>query len=259
MSAETGGPTRKNPKPAKADQAPTKGIRVCCFEYHPPLPWLLNRTEVPGLPGPGPAVLTIEPGDPGRAGCVFQLTRAGPGSRKSRKKPGRVRAGSCTQQVTTRLQSGEAATAGEEGVNRTVARQSGRAASAGGHHGGPRWATRRSHPDSPGSGAAQTLRPVASQMNATKRISDALFPQGFEVASPRWSLESSRKPSSCIRRSMYPRRKKFFLSPNQKGFFFQPQRNNSRRQQAAAAQNREKCAQPQRNNSRRQQWKRSCS
>ena len=65
-----------------------------CFEYHPPLPWLLNRTEVPGLPGPGPAVLTIEPGDPGRAGCVFQLTRAGPASRKSRKKPGRVRAGS---------------------------------------------------------------------------------------------------------------------------------------------------------------------
>ena len=94
MSAEPGGPTRKNPKPAKADQAPTKGIRVCCFEYHPPLPWLLNRTEVPGLPGPGPAVLKIEPGDPGRAGCVFQLTRAGPGSRKSRKKPGRVRAGS---------------------------------------------------------------------------------------------------------------------------------------------------------------------
>jgi hypothetical protein len=38
----------------------------------------------------------------------------------------------CTQQVTTRLQSGEAATAGEEGVNRTVARQSSRAAPAGG-------------------------------------------------------------------------------------------------------------------------------
>jgi hypothetical protein len=37
-----------------------------------------------------------------------------------------------TQQVTTRLQSGEAATAGEEGVNRTVARQSSRAAPAGG-------------------------------------------------------------------------------------------------------------------------------
>jgi hypothetical protein len=34
----------------------------------------------------------------------------------------------CTQQVTTRLQSGEAANAEEEGVNRTVARQSGRAA-----------------------------------------------------------------------------------------------------------------------------------
>ena len=46
----------------------------------------------------------------------------------------------CTQQVTTRLQSGEAATAGEEGVNRTVARQSSRAATAGVHHGGPRGA-----------------------------------------------------------------------------------------------------------------------
>jgi hypothetical protein len=30
----------------------------------------------------------------------------------------------CTQQVTTRLHSGEAATAGEDGVNRTVARKS---------------------------------------------------------------------------------------------------------------------------------------
>ena len=95
-------------------------------------------------------------------------------------------------------------------------------------------------------------------MTATRRISDALFPRGFEVASPRRSLESSRKPSSCIRRSMYPRRKKFFF-PNQKGFcFFQPQRNNSRRQQpqrgrwwrggstsgtAAAVQKRGKCAQ----------------
>jgi hypothetical protein len=46
----------------------------------------------------------------------------------------------CTQQVTTRLQSGEAATAGEEGANRTVARQSSRAAPAGVHHGGPRGA-----------------------------------------------------------------------------------------------------------------------
>jgi hypothetical protein len=55
-------------------------------------------------------------------------------------------------------------------------------------------------------------------MTATKRISDALFPRGFEVASPRRSLESSRKPSSCIRRSMYPRRKKFFFPP-QKVFF----------------------------------------
>ena len=93
MSAATGGPTRKNPKPAKADQAPTKGIRVCCFEYHPPLPWLLNRTEVPGLPGPGPAVLTIEPGDPGRAGCVPQLSpgRPGPGRVRSSADPGRAR------------------------------------------------------------------------------------------------------------------------------------------------------------------------
>ena len=70
-----------------------------------------------------------------------------------------------------------------------VARQSGRAASAGGHHGGPRRATRRSHPDSPGSGAAPTLCPVAAQMTATKRISDALFQRGFEVASPRRSLQ----------------------------------------------------------------------
>jgi hypothetical protein len=62
-----------------------------------------------------------------------------------------------TQQVTTRLQSGEAATAGEGGVNRTVARQRSRAAPAGAHHGGPRGATRRSHPDSPGSGAAPAL------------------------------------------------------------------------------------------------------
>jgi hypothetical protein len=54
----------------------------------------------------------------------------------------------CTQHVTTRLQSGETATA----VEAQVARQSGRAASAGGHHGGPRRATRRSHPDSPGCG-----------------------------------------------------------------------------------------------------------
>ena len=74
-------------------------------------------------------------------------------------------------EVTTRLHSGENATVGEGGVNRTVARKSsratpaggaaGRAASAGGHHGGPRRATRRSHPDSPGGGAAPTLCPVA--------------------------------------------------------------------------------------------------
>jgi hypothetical protein len=47
------------------------------------------------------------------------------------------------------------------------------------------------------------------EMTATKRISDVLFPQGFEVASPRRSLQSTRMPSSRIRRSMYPRRKKF--------------------------------------------------
>ena len=55
----------------------------------------------------------------------------------------------CTQQVTTRLHSGEAATAGEDGVNRTVARKSGRAAPAGGHHGGPRGATPSSQPGYP--------------------------------------------------------------------------------------------------------------
>jgi hypothetical protein len=98
-----------------------------------------------------------------------------------------------------------------------VARQSGRAAPAGGHHGGPRGATPRSQPDSPGGGAAPTLCPAAAQMTATKRISDVLFPRGFEVASPRRSLQSTRMPSSCIRRSMYPRRKKFF--PPSKGFF----------------------------------------
>ena len=45
-----------------------------------------------------------------------------------------------SQQVTTRLQSGEATTAEEEGVNRTVSRQSSRAAPADVHHGGPRGA-----------------------------------------------------------------------------------------------------------------------
>ena len=64
------------------------------------------------------------------------------------------------------------------------------------------------------------------EMTATKRISDVLFPRGFEVASPRRSLQSTRMPSSCIRRSMYPRRKKFY--------FFGT---------AAAAQKRERCAQ----------------
>jgi hypothetical protein len=49
------------------------------------------------------------------------------------------------------------------------------------------------------------------EMTATKRISDVLFPRGFEVASPRRSLQSTRMPSSCIRRSMYPRRKKFYF------------------------------------------------
>ena len=111
-----------------------------------------------------------------------------------------------------------------------MARQSGRAASAGGHHGGPHWATRRSHPDSPESGAAPTLRPVAAQMTVTKRISDALFPRGFEVASP---------PGVFSRHGSLPRAyadqcihagRSFFFSPS-KGFFFRPQRNNSRRQQ----------------------------
>ena len=69
-----------------------------------------------------------------------------------------------------------------------------RAASAGGHHGGPRRAKRCSHPDSPGSGSDPTLCLVAAQMTATKKISDALFPRGFEVASPRRSLEPPRKP-----------------------------------------------------------------
>jgi hypothetical protein len=41
--------------------------------------------------------------------------------------------------------------------------------------------------------------------------SDVLSPRGFEVASPRGSLQSTRKPSSCIRRSMYSRRKKFYF------------------------------------------------
>ena len=66
----------------------------------------------------------------------------------------------CTQQVTTRLQSGEAATAGEEGVNRTVARKSGRTAPAGGHHGGPNF---------PGGGAAPALCPAAAQMTRDKK------------------------------------------------------------------------------------------
>ena len=75
----------------------------------------------------------------------------------------------CTQQVTTRLHSGEDATAGEDGANRTMARQSSRAAPAGGHHGGPRGATRRSQPDSPGGGAAPTLCPAAAQMTRDKK------------------------------------------------------------------------------------------
>ena len=49
------------------------------------------------------------------------------------------------------------------------------------------------------------------EMTAKKRISDVLFPRGFEVSSPRRSLQSTRMPSSCIRRSMYPRRKKFYF------------------------------------------------
>jgi hypothetical protein len=43
-----------------------------------------------------------------------------------------------------------------------VARQSGRAASAGGHHGGPRGATRRSQPGSPGGGARR--QPLARRL-----------------------------------------------------------------------------------------------
>jgi hypothetical protein len=113
-----------------------------------------------------------------------------------------------------------------------VARQSGRAASAGGHHGGPRGATRRSQPDSPGGGAAPTLSPAAAQMTATKKLSDVLFPRGFEVASPRRSLQPTRTPSSCLRRSMYPRRKKFF-SHIKKVFFHAQQRAVDSRNQAA--------------------------
>jgi hypothetical protein len=60
-------------------------------------------------------------------------------------------------------------TTGDESAAHTVARQSGRAASAGGHHGGPHGATRRSHPVSPDSGAARTLRPVVAQMTCDKK------------------------------------------------------------------------------------------
>jgi hypothetical protein len=88
----------------------------------------------------------------------------------------------CTQQVTTRLHSGEAATAGEDGVNRTMARKSGQAAPAGGHHGGPRGATPSSQPGypraltgwdygSPGGGAAPTLCLAAAQMTRDKKES----------------------------------------------------------------------------------------
>ena len=59
--------------------------------------------------------------------------------------------------------------AGGGAVETQVAQQSGRAASAGGHHGGPHGATRRSHPDSPDSGAARTLRPVAAEMTCDKK------------------------------------------------------------------------------------------
>ena len=123
-----------------------------------------------------------------------------------------------------------------------MARQSGRAASAGGHHGGPHWATRRSHPDSPESGAAPTLRPVTAQMTVTKRISDALFPRGFEVASPPgvFSRHGSL-PRAYADQCIHAGRSFFFPS---KGFFYfsrsettadESQRNNGRRQQAAAA------------------------
>ena len=99
-----------------------------------------------------------------------------------------------------------------------MARQTGRAASAGGHHGGPHWATRRSHPDSPESGAAPTLRPVTAQMTVTKRISDALFPRGFEVASPPgvFSRHGSL-PRAYADQCIHAGRSFFF--PHQKGFF----------------------------------------
>ena len=79
----------------------------------------------------------------------------------------------------TRLHSGEAATAGEDGVNRTVARKSGRAAPAGGHHGGPRGATPSSLPEFPGGGAAPTLCPAAAQMTRDKKDQRRPLPTRF--------------------------------------------------------------------------------
>ena len=63
---------------------------------------------------------------------------------------------------------------------------------------GPRGATRRFQSDSPVSGAASTLCPAAAQMTATKRISDVLFPRGFEVASPRRSPRAAEGQSLGI-------------------------------------------------------------
>jgi hypothetical protein len=98
-----------------------------------------------------------------------------------------------------------------------VARQSGRAASAGGQHGGPRWATRRSHPDSPCSGAAPTLCPVAAQMTATK---GSVTPFSHEVLRlrPRAGVFSrhGRLPRAYADQCIHAGRS--FFSPS-KGFF----------------------------------------
>ena len=98
-----------------------------------------------------------------------------------------------------------------------ASRQSGRAASAGGHHGGPRRATRRSHPDSPGSGAAPTLCPVAAQMTATK---GSVTPSSHEVLRlrPRARVFSrpGRLPRAYADQCIHAGRS--FFSPS-KGFF----------------------------------------
>jgi hypothetical protein len=70
-----------------------------------------------------------------------------------------------------------------------VARQSGRATSAGGHHGGPRRATRSSHPESPG-------RLVNSKNNSVER-NDGSFQRRLELEDRRSALKPSR-PSSQV-------------------------------------------------------------